>query len=371
MRALAVVTSSLFDQIEDHNKHLICIDNLEIPLAFIEGSFPEFNEESEQYANSVLVKKTSFSLNYRDLGVIENAWQKLKSAEIDTFYPIGSDFAGHVIAIGKNVSSLSVGDLVIGNCFYPEPENGAMPGIPSNHASKEYEIYHFGKLIKVPPYLSGVEAGALGIGTQTANAMVRKANIKKGDNVLVTSVTSNTSYFLLNALWNLECNVYGLSYSGKNTETVHEHFPFIKEIFSVNEKNIPTTILFDAVLDSFSDTYLECLMPNLNLNARYLTCGIFNQSLDKIKNVKPTNLTLLIANLMMRNISFIGNCLGTTDDLVTGLEFYKTKKLLVDSVFTDENSLSDFVTKSYNLDSDKFGKVIYEYSETEQEAEVQ
>jgi NADPH:quinone reductase-like Zn-dependent oxidoreductase len=370
MRALAVVTSSLFDQIEDDKKHLICIDNVRIPLAFIKGSFPDFDAESDQYANYVLVKKTSFSLNYRDLGVIENAWQKLKSTETDTFYPIGSDFAGNVIKIGKNVTSLAVGDLVIGNCFYPEPENGAMPGIPSNHASKEYEIYHSGKLIKVPSCLSGVEAGALGIGTQTANAMVRKANIKKGDNVLVTSVTSNTSYFLLNALWELDCNVYGLSYSGKNTELVRGHFPFIKEIFSINEKNIPNTLLIDVVLDSFSDTYLEYLTPQLNLNARYLTCGIFNQSADKLKNVKPINLTLLIANLMMRNVSFIGNCLGTTQDLITGLDFYKTHKLLVDSVFTDDDSLSDFITKSYNLESDKFGKVIYEYRETEVEAEL-
>ncbi|MEO8535364.1 MAG: zinc-binding alcohol dehydrogenase family protein [Flavobacterium sp.] len=366
MRALAVVTSSLFDQIEDHKKHLISIDNVQIPLAFIEGGFPEFDVESDQYANFVLVKKSSFSLNYRDLGVIENAWQKLKTTSIDTFYPVGSDFAGHVIAIGKNVRSFSVGDLVMGNCFYPEAENGAMPGIPSNHSSKEYEIYHYGKLIKVPSYLSDVEAGALGIGTQTANAMVRKANIKKGDNVLVTSVTSNTSYFLLNALWDMDCTVYGLSYSGKNIELVREHFPFLKEIFSINEKNIPNTLLIDVVLDSFSDTYLEFLLPQLNLNARYLTCGVFNQSIDKLKNVKPTNLTLLIANLMMRNISFIGNCLGTTQDLISGLEFYKTKKLLVDSIFTEEDSLSDFITQSFNLGSDKFGKVIYQYTENEE-----
>lgn len=370
MRALAVVTSSLFDKIEDHNKHLLRIDNVEIPLAFVEGNSPDFDADSDQFANFVLVKKVSFSLNYRDLGIVENAWQRLKGATIDTFYPIGSDFAGHVIAIGKNVTSLTVGDLVIGNCFYPEAENGAMPGIPSNHSSKEHEIYHYGKLVKVPSYLTGVEAGALGIGTQTANAMIRKANIKKGDNVLVTSVTSNTSYFLLNALWNMDCNVYGLSYSGKNIALVREHFPFIKDIFEVKEKNIPNTLLIDVVLDSFSDTYLELLLPQLNINARYLTCGIFNQSIGKLKEVKPTNLTLLIANLMMRNISFIGNCLGTTQDLVSGLEFYETKKLLVDSIFTEEDSLSDFILKSFNTESDKFGKVIYEYNEIEEEAEV-
>jgi len=370
MRALAVVTTSLYDQIEDHNKHLIRIDDIEIPLAFVEGNATDFYEESDKYGDFVLVKKHSFSLNYRDLGVIEGAWHRLKGVEEDTFYPIGSDFAGEIVSIGKNVTSLAIGDLVLGNCFYPQAENGAMPGIPSNHASKEYEVYHHAKLVKVPTYLSGVEAGALGIGTQTATSMVRKANIKKGDNVLVTSVTSNTSYFLLNALWDLDCNVYGLSYTGKNTELVQKQFPFIKEIFSVSEKNIPKTVLFDAVLDSFSDTYLELLMPHLNVNAHYLTCGIFNQSSGKVRNSKPTNLSLLIAQLMIRNISLIANCLGTTDDLTKGLEFYKTKKLLVDSIFKEGDSLSDFITKSYNLEANKFGKVIYEYNEVKEEVEL-
>jgi NADPH:quinone reductase-like Zn-dependent oxidoreductase len=362
MRALAVVTSSLFDKIEDSQKHIIEIDNLKIPIAFIEGNPPNFEADADQYANFVLVKKSSFSLNYRDLGVIEGAWQKLNAEKSDTFYPIGSDFSGHVAAIGKNVTAFAVGDLVIGNCFYPESENGAIPGIPSNHASKEYEIYHWGKLIKVPSYISSVEAGAVSIGTQTANAMIRRANIKKGDNVLVTSITSNTSFFLLNALWNLDCNVYGLSYSGKNTEIVRNHFTFIKDVFSIKEKNFPDQLLFDVVFDAFSDTYLSLLSSKLNLNARYLTCGIFNQSSDKIKNTQPTNLTLLIANLMMRNVSFIGNCLGTTQDLVTGLEAYETNKMMIDSVFTDDHSLSDFITKTYNLGSDKFGKVVYQYS---------
>lgn len=362
MRALAVVTSSLFDKIEDSQKHLIEIDNLKIPIAFIEGTPPDFEADSDKYANFVLVKKSSFSLNYRDLGVIEGAWKKLNAEKEDTFYAIGSDFSGHVAAIGKNVTTLAVGDLVMGNCFYPESENGTIPGIPSNHSSKEYEIYHWGKLIKVPDYISSVEAGAMSIGIQTATAMIRKANIKKGDNVLVTSITSNTSFFFLNALWNLDCNVYGLSYSGKNTEIVREHFTFIKDVFGIKENKIPEKIFFDVVLDAFSDTYLPILSSKLNLHGRYVTCGIFNQSSDKITNVKPINLPLLIANLMIRNVSFIGNCLGTTEDLLRGIETYKTHKIKIDSIFTDGDTLAEFINKTYNLGSDKFGKVVYQYT---------
>ncbi|HKX85182.1 MAG TPA: alcohol dehydrogenase catalytic domain-containing protein [Flavobacterium sp.] len=361
MRALSVVTPSLFDKIEEDKRHLIQIDDLKIPMAMIEGVKPDFDTDADLNANLVLVRKASFSLNYRDLGVIENAWKRLQQVEGDSFYPIGSDFAGFVETVGKNVKNLSKGDLVIGNGFYPDFENGAMPGIPSNHASKEFEVYHFAKLVKVPDYISETEAGGLSIGVQTANSMVRKAEIKKGYNVLVTSVTSNTAFFILNTLWGKDCNVYGLSYSGKNTEKIKEHFPFVKEIFSIQENTIPQELLFDVVFDAFSDTYLEFLLDKMNVNSKYITCGVFNQSSAKIQAVKPTNLTMVIAGMMMRNVSLIGNCLGTTEDLVNGLENYKTNKAFVDSVFTEEDKISDFIAKSYNLSNDKFGKVVFQY----------
>ena len=361
MRALSVVTSSLFDKVEKDKRHLIQIDDLQIPLAMIEGARPDFDPNAEQYADLVLVRKASFSLNYRDLGIIENAWKRLQQVEGDSFYPIGSDFSGFVEAVGKNVTNLSVGDLVIGNGFYPDFEHGAMPGIPSNHASKEFEVYHFAKLVKVPDYISETEAGGLSIGVQTANSMVRKADIKEGYNVLVTSVTSNTAFFILNTLWEKGCNVYGLSFSGKNTEKIKEHFPFIKEIFSINENSIPQGLLFDVVFDAFSDTYLEYLVNKMNVNSKYITCGIYNQSSAKINGVKPTNLSLLIAGMMIRNVSLMGNCLGTTEDLVNGLQNYKTNKAFIDSVFTEEDKISDFISKSYNLSNDKFGKVVFQY----------
>jgi NADPH:quinone reductase-like Zn-dependent oxidoreductase len=361
MKALAVVTSSLFEMIDDDDKHLMIIDDLKIPLAFVEGNRPDFDSHTDKCADLVLIKKSSFSLNYRDLGIIEMAWSRLKSIEEHTFYPIGSDFSGYVQAIGKNVKSLEIGDLVIADCFFPEVKNGAMPGIPSNHSSREYETYHFAKLLKVPSYISDIEAGALSIGTQTAVSMVRKGSVKKGNNVLVTSLTSNTSFFLLNNLWEQDCNVYGLSFSGHNIDVVKNHFPFIKEVFSISENNIPIDLLFDVVFDAFSDTYIEYLSQKLNFNARYITCGVFNQSSQKFSTVKATNLSNLIAMLMMRNVTLIGNCLGSTEDLEEGLIQYENHKLVIDSVFNENNSLSDFISKSFNLRDNKFGKVVYQY----------
>lgn len=361
MRALAVVTPSLYEEIEQKDKYLITIDDLQIPLAFVEGNRPHFDGAEEQFLNAVLVKKSSFSLNYRDLGIIEMAWNRLKDLEAATYYPIGSDFAGYVVEVGKNVTSLKEGDLVIGDCFYPEFKEGTVPGIPSNHSSREFEVYHERKLLKVPSHITDVEAGTMSIGTQTAASMVRKGAIKKGNNVLVTSITSNTAFFLLNNLWDKDCTVYGLSYSGENIENVKNHFPFIKDVFSIKENNIPQDLFFDVVLDAFSDTYLVYLVERLNTNARYLTCGIFNQSSQKMMEVKPTNLSALIASLMMRNVSLIGNCLGSTADLKEGLKNYEKNKMVIDTIYNDQDNLSDFIAKSYNVKNDKFGKVVYQY----------
>ena len=62
MRALSVVTSSLFEKTEESKRHLIQIDDLQIPLAMIVGNPPEFDCDADQFANSVLVRK-SVSLN--------------------------------------------------------------------------------------------------------------------------------------------------------------------------------------------------------------------------------------------------------------------------------------------------------------------
>ncbi|WAC01058.1 alcohol dehydrogenase catalytic domain-containing protein [Lacinutrix neustonica] len=164
MRALGVLSPSLATRLNKEDKYILEIDSLKIPLALIHIPDTAFDETDDQYADVVLVKKKGFSLNYRDFGVIENAWKKLKDTDQDTYYPIGSEFCGEILKIGKNVTHLNVGDYVIANCSYPQASHNAPPGIPSNHASKELEIYHKGKLIKVPNNIPVEQASGISIG---------------------------------------------------------------------------------------------------------------------------------------------------------------------------------------------------------------
>lgn len=366
MRVLAVLSPSIDEKINIEDKHYLQIDSTEIPLALLHVADTEFEKDNEAYANTVLVRKKGFSLNYRDFGIIERAWKNLKDLDQDSYYPIGSDFCGFVEEVGKNVTNLKKGDLVIADCFYPEPKEGFRPGIPTNHGSKELEVIPAIKLKKLPEDFSMEQAAAMSIGTQTAVNMINRGNISPNSKVLVTSVTSNTSLFLLNFLRGKACEVYGLSYSGENIEVVKKEFPFLKEVFAIKKDKIPKEIAFDVVLDPFSDTYLPYLLreDKLNPNSTYVTCGIFNQSKEKIDNAAQVKLSQLFGEFIAKNINFVGNCLGPTESLEEGIELLSKNEdsnIVVDSVYTDETPISEFLKKSFNVDNDRFGKVSFMY----------
>jgi len=361
MRALTVLSPSVDKQVEESKKHYLNIDSHKIPLALIHIPDTEFDNTKDEYANLVLVKKEGFSLNYRDLGIIQNAWEMLKHKNVDGYYAIGSDFCGRVVKMGKNVKNLKIGDRVIGDCTFPFVEEGIAPGIPTNHSSKELEALHYKKLKKIPENISVETASGMSIGTQTTMSMIKKANIQDGANVLVTSVTSNTSLFILSFLKHKNCNVYGLSYSGEKQDAVKKEFPFLKEIFSFKDNAIPKDLQFDAILDPFIDTYLDKLVMHLNYNAKYVTCGIFNQSLEKFGSESSfKNVSEIMVNLLFKNASIVGNCLGSVENLNDGIDLLSDNqaKLVIDSSY-DEDSFKEFVDKSFG--PDRFGKTVMVY----------
>lgn len=361
MKSLSVLTPSFYNKIEGSKKTMFQIDDIQIPIGLIDIDEPKFDAKNDNYSNTVLVKKTGFSLNYRDLGIIEKAWNSIKNTKGLAHYPIGSDFSGQVVDYGKNVSGFKKGDSVIANAAYPYDQNGFLGGIPSNHASKEFEILNYGKLMKIDKNFPIELAVGCMIGTQTGQSMIEKAKIKPSSNVLVTSITSNTSLHLLNLLKEKKCNIYGLSYSGKNIETIKKAFPFIKDIFSFSERNIPEKLYFDVVLDPFSDTHFPKLIKNLNFDCHYVTCGVFNQSTFKVENAKKYNLSIVFAAILMKNIKLIGNCLGSTENLLSGLkQIQNNNSCLVDSIYNENQNIKDFMDKTFK-DDQKIGRVIFKY----------
>ncbi|MBE9035309.1 zinc-dependent alcohol dehydrogenase family protein [aff. Roholtiella sp. LEGE 12411] len=156
--------------------------------------------EPKPNAGQVLIKVKATSLNYRDLLVIEGAYGSgLK-------YPLipMSDGAGEVVAVGKGVTRVKVGDRVAGIFFQDwisdsltkeKMKSDLGGGIDGMLA--EYVVLHQDGLVILPNYLSYAEGATLPCAAVTAwHGLVTKGNISASDSVLLLG-TGGVSIFAL------------------------------------------------------------------------------------------------------------------------------------------------------------------------------
>ncbi len=149
----------------------------------------------------VLLKMKAFSLNYRDLLVVDGVgrWKP----------PLGrvplSDGAGIVAAVGSGVSRVNVGDRVA-PIFYPKWLEGravaermgqALGGAAADGVLAEYTVFDESSLVHVPAHLTDEEAATLPCAGVTAwNALLAFGSIAPGDSVVVLG-TGGVSIFAL------------------------------------------------------------------------------------------------------------------------------------------------------------------------------
>jgi NADPH:quinone reductase-like Zn-dependent oxidoreductase len=148
----------------------------------------------------VAVAVKAVSLNFRDLLVSQNTY----------FFPIPdglvpcSDGAGEVVAVGKDVRSLKIGDRVA-TLFFPDWQGG--PPEPASFAGAlgaegagvltERFISNEAGVIKLPEGLSYAEAATLPCAAVTAwNGLFEVGDLKPGQTVLVLG-TGGVSIFAL------------------------------------------------------------------------------------------------------------------------------------------------------------------------------
>lgn len=330
-----------------------------------------FDNQLPENKFNILVKIKAFSCNYRDKVLI---FTTATQAPNNRFNAVGSDFVAEIIDIGSEVKDFKIGDRVINNNAYPDSGvDGLIPGVPTNHGSKEYRILHQGKLIKIPPEMPDQVAAAFSIGSQTTYSMIRKLNISPGENILVTAAKSNTSLFAIQALQKYDVNVYATTTSMKFEKELIKMG--VKKLLQINPntdnlinaddvKTLKKEINnFDCIIDPFFDVHCSKFIPILGIYGRYITCGLYNQY-SRLINEDFTSLGLTAKNMvhiMVNNLQVMGNCIGLTADLQNAVDDYVSGKLKVniDSVFTGDQ-VADFFDKTYNS-KERFGKVIYCY----------
>lgn len=131
--------------------------------------------------NEVLVKVYAATVNRTDCGML---WAKPFIMRFFTGlfkpkYPgIGTDFAGKIEAVGKNVTTFKVGDRVWGF-------NDSGKGTHAQYITQREN----GPVLTIPDNISYEVAAASAEGAHYAYNCIRKAKLKAGQNVLVNGAT--------------------------------------------------------------------------------------------------------------------------------------------------------------------------------------
>jgi len=202
--------------------------------------------------------------------------------------------------------------------------------------------------------------------------MIRKAEITSEQKVLIASGTSNTSMFLISLL-NKKCQLYVLTSSQKSAEEFRKigihNVSVIDHSWSSESCRAKITsdfgkLTYDVIFDPFIDSNLNKLIHLTAMNGKYITCGIFNQSLPSDRMVgiySNEELIRIFSTLIQRNVQLLGNCLGSKEDLIYALSMFVKGEMpiTIDSVYQG-SQVQDFFNRTFN-ESNRFGKVVYIY----------
>jgi len=349
----------------------LTITGLNINCALVDVQKPSFNAAHSKNEGYVLLRVKAFSCNYRDKGLILKAFQKMSLDMREQATPLsffGSDFVAEVVSIGKNVTEFECGDRVIPDCSYPEmPAEGVPPGVVTNEASRGWLRIHKSRLTKIPRTMPDALAASFTIGAQTSNSMIRKVDIKQNDNVLITSGRSNTSIFIIRNLLAKGIIPDVLSTSEWTDDELAYIAPanIMKVSRASRNWNDVLKKKYDVVFDPFFDLHLYKVVDHLNSYARYITCGLKNQheNFKELTDTKSQNDLLgVMLKTMIGNVSIIGNCIGTKDDLQAGLKMLKQdlQPIPIWEELTPADGLR-FLDLTYNLK--RLGKVVMNYND--------
>lgn len=354
------------------------IDGMQVRSGIVQTPQPTFSPSDPSHAHAVLARVIAFSCNFRDKAFMV----PMQTAPASRFFVLGSEFVGRIEAVGEAVRDLAVGDRVIGDNHYlgtglirERPDgNGAREGIATNHASREYQVLHEKKVVRIPACMPDDVAASFSLGAQTAYSMVRKAAPAPGAKVLVTAATSNTSLHLIAALRVRGAEVHALTTSAGHASKLRDLGAGRVEVLERGSRatgaHSPIHRLareagwFDSVFDPFFDLHLEQSLDALAPSGRYVTCGFMaqNSGAADAAGVQPLASTeSVLQAIMLKNLTIIGNCIGLRGDLEQAMADYEQERTqcVVDSVFSGDQS-AEFLDRSFNSRS-RFGKVVFRY----------
>ncbi|GGY98833.1 zinc-binding alcohol dehydrogenase family protein [Pseudoduganella plicata] len=367
MRALVAMGAATAHHVRALEAYSTPLHGSAVHFALVERPDTAFDEAGPAHAGDVLVRVHAFSCNYREKGRLLQAARRAEGG----YLVLGSEFAGTVLKVGSAVEDLRPGDRVFGDGAVDATL--AHPGLSTQRASQELQVLPRAKLMRFPAEMSFAQAAAFGVGAQTAYSMVRRLRPARGAHIAVTAATSNTSLFVIGALVARGHTVHALTTSAAAVPQLRALG--VRDCCVLTRSEAADPLLqaylaaqgiekFDAVVDPFMDIYLRKLVRHLRRDGSYITCGVYQQFSEEAPDGfidQGLPLAEVFSLIVRKNISLIGNNLGTTGDLAEALADHCAGRLPIplDTV-TGPDGLADFVQRTW-LASGRHGKVVFEY----------
>lgn len=159
-------------------------------------------DDPQPGANQVVVRIKATSLNFRDLMYVGPGGRGGPAPR--DFIPL-SDGAGEIVAVGRDVQRVKVGDRVATSFFPrwvegpPAPQKLGALGSPAHDGTlSEYMLIHEDGVAVVPDYLTTEEAGTLSCAAVTAwNALFHAGGQLKPTDTVLCMGTGGVSIFAL------------------------------------------------------------------------------------------------------------------------------------------------------------------------------
>jgi NADPH:quinone reductase-like Zn-dependent oxidoreductase len=187
---------------------------------------------------------------------------KIREGELHALWPAtfpsgqGSDFAGVIERLGPDVTTVAIGEDVIG-------------WVDTRSSQAEYVVAEAANLARKPAGLPWEVAGAIPVAGFTAWAMVRAVDLKPGDTVVVTGAAGGVGSIAGQLARRKGATVIGLA-SPSNHDWLTRH-GVIPVAYGENAAEriravAPAGATIDAFLDTYGGDYVELALNDLKVS---------------------------------------------------------------------------------------------------------
>ena len=187
----------------------------------------------------VLVRVKAAGINPGEAKIREGVFRELYPATFPSGQ--GSDFAGVVDKLGPGVTTVAIGEEVIG-------------WVDTRSSQAEYVVAETANLARKPAGLPWEVAGAIPVAGSTAWAMVRAVDVRPGDTVVVAGAVGGVGAIAVQLARRKNATVIGLA-SPSNHEWLIRHGVIPVAYGDNTAERIRSVAPADSAIDAFLDTY--------------------------------------------------------------------------------------------------------------------